>query len=31
MTSAEVDGQIVRLPVTMPGDRDFLAVELLWE
>ena len=31
MGSADVDGQIVRLPVKMPGDQDFLAVELLWE
>ena len=31
MASAEVEGQTVRLPVTMPGDRDFMAVELLWD
>ncbi len=31
MGSAAVAGQIVRLPVDMPGDRDFLAVELQWE
>jgi hypothetical protein len=31
LASATVDGQVVTLPVSMPGDRDYLAVELLWE
>ncbi len=29
--SAQVEGQEVRLPVQMPGDKEFLAVELRWE
>ena len=31
MACATVDGQVVTLPVSMPGDRDYLAVELQWQ